>query len=660
MIENAHIYFNQSGTPVADKFDDIYFSPFDGLAESTFVFVEKNHIIERLHNHDQNHFVIAETGFGTGLNFLNTWQQFESCENKTVKKLHFISFEKYPIKKSDLEQSLAVWPSLKPYAEQLVTLYPVAMQGCHRLEFANGAIVLDLWFGDIKDTLPQICFQEKGIIDAWYLDGFTPRKNPDMWQQSLFNAMADLGRHNCTFATFTASSFVQKGLIESGFNVKKHKGFGYKREMISGRLTTVNNKFSEPKYYPRDSAEIKKVAIIGGGIATASLALSLSKRSAEFEVFCKDDKVAMGASHNHQGALYPHLQANFSRESQFYAHCFFYARRCFDDILAKGYEFPYQWCGVLLHGINAEKQKRQKSLIDQNNWPSELIRYVTPEQASNIANVITPYSGLFIEQGGWINPPKLVEAMLDCSQANNPFTINTNTKIEKFYQKENLWYLFDGQKEHGPFSQIIVAAGEHSDIFEQTKSLDLHPVRGQVSHIKATEQSAKLSTVLCHKGYFTPQYLDHHCIGATFTKNSKKTHISEDDNDTNLKQVTDFYGECEFTQGLNDITSAKAAIRCTSFDHMPLVGQITDIKNYQSSFATLRHGSKYGYLPYNSSTSGLYVFTGLGARGLCSAPLSAELLCSEMFNEPLPIDLAMNEALHPARFIVRDLKRNKI
>ena len=99
MIENAHIYFNQSGTPVADKFDDIYFSTDDGLAESSFVFVEKNHIIERFSNHDQNHFVIAETGFGTGLNFLNTWQQFVANENKTVKKLHFISFEKYPIKK---------------------------------------------------------------------------------------------------------------------------------------------------------------------------------------------------------------------------------------------------------------------------------------------------------------------------------------------------------------------------------------------------------------------------------------------------------------------------------------------------------------------------------------------------------------------------------
>lgn len=660
MIENAHIYFNQSGTPVANKFDDIYFSIDNGLAESTFVFVEKNKIIERLHDHDQNHFVIAETGFGTGLNFLNTWQQFESSDNKTVKKLHFISFEKYPIKKSDLVKSLAAWPNLKPYTEKLIALYPVAMQGCHRLEFASGTIVLDLWFGDIKDTLPQICFQEKGIIDAWYLDGFAPSKNPDMWQQSLFNAMADLGRDNCSFATFTASGFVRRGLIKAGFNVQKHKGFGRKREMICGQLTKANDKFSEPKYYPREGVNINKIAIIGGGIATASLALSLSKRDAQFEVFCKDDKVAMGASHNHQGALYPHLQANFSRESQFYAHSFFYARRCFDEILTQGYTFPYQWCGVLLHGINAEKQKRQQSLIEQNNWPNELISYVSPEQASDIANVVTPYSGLFIKHGGWINPPKLIEAMLSYSQANKLFTINTKIKIEKFYQKANLWYLFDGKIEHGPYSQVIVAAGEHSDTFKQTKSLDLHPVRGQVSHVKATEKSAEISTVLCHKGYITPQYLNHHCIGATFTKNSKETHISEDDNNINLKQVTDFYGECEFTDDLNDITSAKAAIRCTSFDHMPLIGQITDIKNYQKSFATLRHGSKYGYLSYNSSTSGLYIFTGLGARGLCSAPLGAELLCSEMFNEPLPIDLAMSEALHPARFIVRDLKRNKI
>ncbi|SFB90763.1 bifunctional tRNA (5-methylaminomethyl-2-thiouridine)(34)-methyltransferase MnmD/FAD-dependent 5-carboxymethylaminomethyl-2-thiouridine(34) oxidoreductase MnmC [Pseudoalteromonas denitrificans] len=660
MIKNAHIYFNESGTPVADKFDDIYFSTDDGLAESTFVFVEKNQIIERLSKHDQTHFVIAETGFGTGLNFLNTWQQFALCENKLVKKLHFISFEKYPIKKNDLAQSLAAWPSLKPYADKLISQYPIAMQGCHRVEFCEGAIVLDLWFGDIEETLPQLCFQKKGIIDAWYLDGFAPSKNPDMWQQSLFNAMANLGRDNCTFATFTASGFVRRGLIEAGFTVQKHKGFGKKREMISGQLLKANDKYSTPKYYPRNAKKIDKIAIIGGGIATASLALSLSKRAASFDIFCKDKDVAMGASHNQQGALYPHLQANFSRESQFYAHSFFYARRCYDEVLTKGYEFSHQWCGVLLHAINEEKQKRQASLIEQNKWPQDLIRFVTKEQASTIANVVTPYSGLFIEQGGWINPPQLVKAILDYSYAIKSFKLNTNTKVEKFYQKEDCWYLFDGKTEHGPYSQIIIAAGEHSDTFEQTKSLDLHPVRGQVSHIKATDKSEKLSTVLCHKGYLTPNYLEHHCIGATFTKNSKEIHISENDNSINLKQVTDFYGECEFTQDLNDITSAKAAIRCTSFDHMPLVGQITDINSYQTSFATLRHGSKYGYLPYHSSTSGLYIFTGLGARGLCSAPLCAELLCSEIFDEPLPIDLAMNEALHPARFTVRDLKRNKI
>jgi tRNA 5-methylaminomethyl-2-thiouridine biosynthesis bifunctional protein len=166
--------------------------------------------------------------------------------------------------------------------------------------------------------------------------------------------------------------------------------------------------------------------------------------------------------------------------------------------------------------------------------------------------------------------------------------------------------------------------------------------------------------VVCHKGYLTPAYLDQHCVGATFTKNSKHTHIAAQDNLTNLSQLNSFYGDCDFTKNLNQIVTAKAAIRCTSFDHMPLVGAQVDPVHYCESFATLRHGSRYGYHTYTSDTPGLYIFTGLGARGLCSAPLAAELLCCELLSEPLPIDLGINQALHPARFLLRDLKRNKI
>ncbi len=660
MIKNAVLKFNKSGTPVTEQFDDIYFSTQNGLEESLYVFYEKNDITKRLRDHDQTHFVVAETGFGTGLNFLNTWQQFDLNNTKNVKKLHFISFEKFPLKKHDLKKALSHWPALATYIEQLIEKYPIALTGCHRIEFNNGSIILDLWLGDLTQNLPNLHSNRHGIIDAWYLDGFAPSKNPDMWQQSLFNTMADLGRENCTFATFTAAGFVRRGLIQAGFNVKKAKGYGKKREMIFGQLIKANNKRQTAEYYPRTAQKIEKIAIIGGGISSATLALSLSKRAAKFDVFCKDDDVAMGASKNNQAAFYPHLQVNFSRESQFYAHSFLYAKQCYQNIQQLGFNFIHSWCGVLLHAITPEKQKRQSSLIERKSWPEALIRAVSASEASELAKVETPYSGLFIEQGGWLNPPSLIKAIFSYCHKINPFQLYKATKINSYYKKNGLWYLKSEQQEYGPYSQVIVAAGEHSNEFQQNKAIDLHPVRGQVSHVKTTHSSAKLATVICHKGYITPQHDDQHCIGATFEKNTFNTDVKQSDNQLNLSQLQTYYDKCEFSKDLNNVTGAKAAIRCTSLDHLPLLGQIPDRDNFNKSFATLKYGSKYGYLPYISDNNGLYIFTGLGARGFCSAPLCAEILCSELFNEPLPVDLGISSALHPARFLVRNLKRNSL
>jgi len=167
MIKHADIHFNSQGTPVADNFDDVYFSNDNGLAESDYVFYQQNDIPARLQNHDQPHFVIAETGFGTGLNFLNTWLQFNAHlanrqpeqnkvptkQGKTVKRLHFISFEKYPLKRADLAQALQAWPDLAHYSNQLLTHYPINLAGCHRLEFDSGRIILDLYFGDVQDSI---------------------------------------------------------------------------------------------------------------------------------------------------------------------------------------------------------------------------------------------------------------------------------------------------------------------------------------------------------------------------------------------------------------------------------------------------------------------------------------------------------------------------
>lgn len=661
MIKNAQIHFNEMGTPVADNFDDVYFSNDDGLAESHYVFFTQNNIAERLQKHDQSHFIIAETGFGTGLNFLNAWQQFNNRPaDSSVKKLHFISFEKFPIKHEELAKALAAWPSLSLQAKALCDNYPMALAGCHRIEFEQGRIVLDLWFGDVHDSLPQLSYQSRGIVDAWFLDGFAPSKNPDMWQQSLFNAMANLSRDNATVATFTAAGFVRRGLQEAGFTCKKVKGFGRKREMVVGTLDKANAHETTPPYYHHDNRPLEQVAIIGGGIASSCLLFQLAKRGKHATLFCQDNKLAQGASHNRQGAVYPNLQADNSPPSELYAHTFLYARRFYDDIYAQGHHFSHDWCGVLLQAFNDAKAEQHANLVKKAQWPTSLIKPVTHSQASDIAGVSLPYSGLYIEQAGWVEPAELTNAIFNAAQDLAPTQSHFNTDITQLEKAQDGWYLHTETTKHGPFTDVFVCAGEHSDRFTQMADIHIHGVRGQVSHIRQGAESSKLQTVLCHKGYFTPSHNGEHCMGATFDKNTKSRAIKPQDNDTNRAQLMKFYQDSAFAQSLGDINSEKVAVRCCFNDHVPMLGQVPEQQDLIEAYRNLTNGKQYGFGKPSVPHQGLHVLTGFGARGLCTAPLTTEHLVASLFNEPRPLSERTHQVIHPNRFIVRDLIRNKI
>lgn len=237
-IQPATLEFNAEGTPVSRDFDDVYFSNDNGLEETRYVFLGGNRLAERFPVHSHPLFIVAESGFGTGLNFLTLWQAFDSFRSAhpqaTLQRLHFISFEKFPLTRDDLALAHQHWPELAPWAEQLQAQWPLPLPGCHRLLLDRGRVTLDLWFGDINELTDQLDATLNQTVDAWFLDGFAPAKNPDMWTPNLFNAMARLARPGATLATFTSAGFVRRGLQEAGFTMQKRKGFGRKREMLCG------------------------------------------------------------------------------------------------------------------------------------------------------------------------------------------------------------------------------------------------------------------------------------------------------------------------------------------------------------------------------------------------------------------------------------------
>ncbi|PHQ70956.1 MAG: hypothetical protein COB93_04225 [Sneathiella sp.] len=215
------------GPPKSREFDDLYFSADDGLAESEFVFLAGNNLPQNWLDSDR--FVICEMGFGTGLNFLAAWKLFEETV-QPHQSLDFISFEKYPLNGEEIGLYLQPWQEvLNGRLQQLLTLYPPIIPGFHRI-MLNERVTLTLIFDDVNEAIPKLLAD----VDAWFLDGFKPATNPEMWSETVIENMARLSRKGARFATFTAAGKVRRDLAVAGFAVEKVAGFGRKRDMTIG------------------------------------------------------------------------------------------------------------------------------------------------------------------------------------------------------------------------------------------------------------------------------------------------------------------------------------------------------------------------------------------------------------------------------------------
>ena len=674
-VQTANVNFDASGTPISSHFDDFYFSTDNGLAhaQAQCVFIQGNELSSRWLAHQNHHFVVAETGFGTGLNFLATWQQFNIFKQQNpqskLQQLHFVTVEKYPLSLEDITRSMANWPQLGDLSAKLIEHYPSILPGCHRLIFDNNAVILDLWIGDVKDTLPQWFHGKSGVVDAWYLDGFTPSKNPDMWCPEVFGAISTLTKQNGTLSalsfTTTTPPLVKEGLENAGFTLKAIPGFDKKTEILTGKLIDKAQLAILPPFYFRhvNNSANKQVAIIGGGIASALLTYALAKRGVEVTLFCKDDTLAQGASQNRQGALYPLLHASHDSLSEFYVHAYSFAVRQYHQLLNQGFDFQHQFCGVLLQAYNDKTRQRQQTLIDSQLWPPSLCKPVDAEQASQIANLDLPHSGLFFKAGGWINPRSLIDALLKASNQLTKVDIKLNQTVSELVQNDKgHWQICcEGKKPSNgkktvAFANAVICSGHLANGFEQTKNLGLSPIRGQVSHLDALEQTRKLSTVLCYNGYLTPAVDNQHCIGASFIKNDSATEMREKEHLKNLERLKNGVGEQSWFDDLTVPTQGRASIRCASIDHMPMAGAVPNYSQYKVTYQDLWKGlrpNRYGLPP---DYDNLYTLTALGARGLCSAPLAAEIIAAQMNNEPYPVSTRVLQALNPGRGYVKALK----
>lgn len=655
-LHHARLDWNEAGTPVSSEFGDVYFSNDNGLSETRYVFLQQNRLPARFSHHDSDIFVIGETGFGTGLNFLATMAAFleQAPQAGNGSRLHFISFEKYPLTQHDLRKALAAWPELAHLSQDLIAQWPLPVSGCHRLIFAGGRIRLDLWLGDIKEMLPQVPHPATGLVDAWYLDGFSPAKNPEMWTQDLFDGLARLARPQATIATFTCAGFVRRGLIAAGFAMQKVKGHGSKREMLAGERADKLPQQTIAPCYARPAGREGEVLIIGGGIASAMTALSLVERGRKVTLLCQDDEPAGGASGNRQGALYPLLNGEHDALSRFYSLAFGFARSRL-LALAERHPIAFSLCGVTQLGYD-DKSAAKLTKMAQGPFPPELMHPLSEPEVDQVVGLPCGHGGVSYPQGGWLCPADLTRAAIGEAQAGGLLEVLFNTRVATVTEQADGWQVesCDGRRWQSP--TLVVAAGHQLPALIPFAELPLYPVRGQVSHVPTSASLSRLNTVLCYDGYLTPASEGQHCIGASYGRNQTEIAFRAEEQTQNQARLQACLPQQRWPAEV-DVSGnqARVGVRSASRDHLPVAGPVARLA------ALADHNLK---APVDQQSPlplypGLYVLGALGSRGLCSAPLCGELLASEICGDPLPLAADLLEALHPARYWVRKLLKGK-
>ena len=651
-LGRAQLEFDPHGTPRSTQFEDTYYNPKDGLSESDHVFLGGCGLPDAWA--DSPTFTVGETGFGTGLNFLATWQAWQNSSDRR-QHLNYISVEGFPLSPEQLKASLRRWPELKPFANELFEKYPKHQPGYHRRFFANGQITLSLLFGPVLPVLKSL----DANVDAWFLDGFAPDRNPDMWPPDVFQEIARLCHPAARLATFTVSGQVRRDLEAAGFTLEKRSGWDSKREVLSGRFNgPASESRSEPWYRtPKPSASLSKtVAVIGSGLAGAFAAHAFRRRGCAVTVIDRNPDIAAEASATPAAVLMPRLTAGVSADGDFYASAWSMLLSLLKEVENKGHDIGRHQCGTLNLAQTAVEEYRQAAIIKTARLPSELVRLVSANEATALAGIKLNHGGLYFPDGGFLSPRLLCAALL------NGVSVHTSQNVVDLEHKAGEWLL---KNQHGDIiataETVVIANALNSVAFQQSSWLPVTARQGQITQVSSTELSQALRCVVAGEGYVTPAHLGSHVVGATFD------HVSDDERDTrptpsskadkrNLEQLNALVPDLR-SDNTTDTENSWVGLRCTTTDHLPIAGPLPDHTAYLTNYSELRHGHRWSEYPDAQYHDGLFVLTGLGAHGTVAAPLAAELIASQACGDPAPISRTLANALHPGRFIVRDLKR---
>jgi len=635
-IDTETLQFDAAGAPFSARYGDVYASSGGALEQARHVFLGGNDLPSRWAGREQ--FVIVETGFGLGINFLATWQAWRE-DPRRPRRLHFVSVERHPLAAADLARCAP--PALAPLAQRLMHCWPPPITGLHRLAFEGGAIVLTLALGDARTLVPELALG----ADAFYLDGFAPDRNREMWEPPLLKALARLARPGATLATWTVARDVRQALAAGGFEAELRPGFDAKRHMLAAhyapRFRTRRHEPASPYPGPREAV------VLGAGLAGCSTAAALARRGWQVGLIDAAAEAAGGASALPCGLLHPWLAADDSNAARLVRAGFLLARRQLaeppsGDALIKP-------CGILQIAGDETGDGPWPELLRLQRWPADFVRWCTPHEAERAVGLRPRRGGLWFDSGAVVSAASWCRAMLSGQPAIRWHGGQHALRIEPL--PSGTWRI---EGHCGPIAQVpvvIVACAMDAPRLLQSQFAPVRPVRGRLTRLAAGDL-ANLRAAIAGPGTVAPGLDGRVVAGATYEEVApgEDTGLAERiAHEGNLQRLAHLLAQ---PVSVRIDGGGFDAMRCVAIDRTPLAGAVADEHTSLAASADLQ-GAHLADLPRRE---GLYCSFAFGSRGLALTPLLGETLACLIEGEPLPIERGLAASVDPARFLLRRLR----
>lgn len=643
----AELAFRDDGTPFSPAYGDVYHSASGALAQATQVFLHGNELPHRWR--ERRVFTVMETGFGIGVNFLATWSAWRD-DPARCQRLHVVSIEKHPFRCDDLRTVLDAVVGNTPLAtlaHALVDAWPTLVPGTHRIEFDGGRVTLTLAFGDAADLLPKLWLR----ADAFYLDGFAPAKNPELWSPALFKALARIAGDHATFATWSSAGDVKRALEQSGFEYRKVPGFGGKRAMLTGRFAP---RWRVRRYEPPLPLAVNErhAIVIGAGLAGCATVERLAARGWRTTLIERHPEPASDASGNPAGVFHPLISRDDSSAARITRAAFLYALRNWAALEASGHP-PVRGRGGLLHLATDDETRAVAAALGSFGYPPGYVTPVTREEARQIAGVDVACGGWFYPHGGWIAPPSLCAAQ--CAAAGDALDARFGVRVERLERRGDAWIAFDGFGREIARAPVVVFANAHDAA--RLAALDFAPtrsVRGQLTLVAASPL-AGLRVPVIGDGYAVPRADDVTLVGATYEVDDADDALRDAGHAENVGRVARMLPQLHAATA-HDALAGRVAFRCVTSDRLPMLGALADEREARRDAAHLA-----GAWPLDLPRApGLYGAFAYGSRGLVWSALGAELVAAQIEGEPWPLERELADHVDPARFLQRALRQRMV